>query len=47
MQFYADPNARVTTRKDAKAWRKLQDELNSLKQRAVSTATNGSPVLNQ
>ncbi len=47
LQFYSDPNARDTTRKDAKAWRKLQEQLNSLKQRAVATDTNGLPVLNQ
>jgi hypothetical protein len=34
LQFYADPNAPVATRKDAKAWRQLQDQLQQLKQRA-------------
>ena len=27
LQFYSDPNAPVATRKDAKAWRKLQEQL--------------------
>ena len=27
LRFYSDPNANVATKKDAKAWRKLQDEL--------------------
>ena len=33
LQFYADPNAPVVTRKNAKAWRQLQDQLQQLKQR--------------
>ncbi len=34
LQFYSDPNAPVATKKNAKAWRKLQDELARLKQNA-------------
>ena len=47
LHFYSDPGAPVATRKDAKAWQKLQDELESLKQRAVSPTDEKSPVLNQ
>jgi hypothetical protein len=47
LHFYSDPNAPVATRKDAKAWQKLQDELEKLKQRAVSQAGEEPPVLNQ
>jgi zinc dependent phospholipase C len=47
LHFYSDPDAPVATRKDAKAWQKLQDELESLKQRAVSPTDEKSPVLNQ
>jgi len=47
LNFYSDPDAPVATRKDAKAWQKLQDELESLKQRAVSPTDEKSPVLNQ
>ena len=47
LHFYSDPNAPVATRKNAKAWQKLQDELEKLKQRAVSQAGEEPPVLNQ
>jgi hypothetical protein len=47
LHFYSDPNAPVATRKDAKAWQKLQDGLERLKQRAVSQTTAEPPVLNQ
>jgi len=47
LQFYSDPNAPVATRKDAKAWRKLQDELDQLKQRAGLQSREEPPVLNQ
>ena len=47
LNFYSDPDAPVATRKDAKAWQKLQDELESLKQRALSPTDEKSPVLNQ
>jgi hypothetical protein len=33
LQFYSDPTAPVATKKNAKAWRKLQEELEALKQR--------------
>src|SRR5882672_10647079 len=36
LEFYADPNAPVATRKNAKAWRQLQDQLQQLKQRAAA-----------
>jgi hypothetical protein len=32
LDFYSDPSAPLATRKDAKAWKKLQDELQKLKQ---------------
>jgi len=47
LQFYSDPNARVTTRKNAQAWQKLQDGLERLKQRPVSQPGPEPPVLNQ
>jgi hypothetical protein len=47
LHFYSDPNAPVATRKNAKAWQKLQDELEKLKQRSVSQTTAEPPVLNQ
>jgi hypothetical protein len=47
LNFYSDPDAPVATRKDAKAWQKLQDELERLKQRATSPTDEKSPVLNQ
>ena len=34
-RFYSDPNAPIATKKNAKAWRKLQDELTKLKGRAM------------
>jgi hypothetical protein len=43
LQFYSDPNAPVATRKNEKAWRQLQDELQKLKQSAAAP----TPVLNQ
>jgi hypothetical protein len=46
LQFYADPNAPVATRKNAKAWRQLQDQLQQLKQRAAAPPGT-TPVLNQ
>jgi zinc dependent phospholipase C len=32
LQFYADPNAPIATKKNAKAWRQLQGELDKIKQ---------------
>ena len=46
-QFYSDRNAPIATRKNAKAWRKLQDELEQLKQRAATQSLAQPPVLNQ
>src|ERR1700730_7077997 len=43
LQFYADPNAPVATRKNAKAWRQLQDQLQQLKQRAAAPPNNPRP----
>jgi Zinc dependent phospholipase C len=36
LQFYSDPNAPIATRKNAKAWRQLQDQLQQLKQSAAT-----------
>jgi hypothetical protein len=36
VQFYSDPTAPVATRKNAKAWRQLQDQLQQLKQRVAT-----------
>jgi hypothetical protein len=47
LQFYSDPNAPVATRKNAKAWQKLQDELKQLRQRAATQSLEQPPVLNQ
>ncbi len=47
LQFYSDSNAPIATRKDAKAWRKLQDELDQLRQRATIRSREELPVLNQ
>lgn len=33
LRFYADPSAPVVTKKNARAWQKLQDELDALKRR--------------
>jgi hypothetical protein len=46
LQFYSDMNAPNATRKNAKAWRQLQDELQQLKQRDATPAAE-HPVLNQ
>jgi Zinc dependent phospholipase C len=32
LEFYSDPSAPIATKKNAKAWRRLQDELDTLKQ---------------
>jgi len=42
LQFYSNPTAPIATKKDAKAWRKLQSELEALKQRTdvASSATS-------
>jgi hypothetical protein len=46
LQFYSDPNAPVATRKDAKAWRKLQEDIDKLKQPASLLSREHSPVVN-
>ena len=47
LHFYADPNASDATRKNAKAWQKLQAEWEGLKQRAVSKTGEESPAQNR
>jgi hypothetical protein len=47
LRFYADPNASDATRKNAKAWQKLQAEWEGLKQRAVSKTGEESPAQNR
>jgi hypothetical protein len=47
LHFYSDPEARLETKKNAKAWQNLQNQLETLKQRAAPPAEAGPPVLNQ
>jgi len=47
LHFYSDPDARLETKKNAKAWQNLQNQLETLKQRAAPPAQAGPPVLNQ
>jgi Zinc dependent phospholipase C len=47
LQFYSDSNAPVATRRNAKAWQQLQDELEQLKQRAASQSPEQPPSPNQ
>ncbi len=47
LQFYADRNAPNATKRDKKAWQKLQAELEQLKQRAALPSPEPTPVLNQ
>jgi hypothetical protein len=47
LHFYSDPKAPDAVRKDAKAWKKLQDDLARLKQRGASAPVKESAVLNQ
>ena len=42
LSFYSDPDAPLATRKNAKAWKKLQDELEKLKQNSQATAEQAS-----
>jgi hypothetical protein len=44
---YGDLNAPNATRKDAKAWRQLQDQLQQLKQRDAMTPVEQPSALNQ
>ncbi len=36
IEFYSDSSAPIATKKNAKAWRKLQDQLDTLKQLAAA-----------
>lgn len=47
LHFYSDMNAPNATRKNAAAWRKLQDQLEQVKQRVSTQTSEQSPVLNQ
>jgi hypothetical protein len=48
LSFYSDPNAPITTKKDSKAWRTAQEELEKLKMtntdHSVNTASTIAPV---
>jgi hypothetical protein len=48
LSFYSDPNAPITTKKDSKAWRTAQEELEKLKMtdtgHSVNTASTITPV---
>jgi hypothetical protein len=46
LHFYADPSAPIVTKKNARAWQKLQDELDALKRRAA-VQPGQPPVLKQ
>jgi hypothetical protein len=45
LHFYSDPDARVDTKKNAKAWQNLQSQLDSLQQRKTPPAEAGPSVL--
>ena len=47
LRFYSDPNANIATKNDAKAWRKLQDELTQLKEKSTEQIPEGSSFLKQ
>jgi len=47
VQFYSDLNAPIATKKDAKAWRQLQDELQRLNQRAAASPVDQPAAQNQ
>jgi hypothetical protein len=48
LSFYADPNAQVATKKNAKAWKTTQEELDKLKasstDHAIDTASTTAPA---
>jgi Zinc dependent phospholipase C len=46
LQFYSDSSAPIATKKNAKSWRKLQSELDALRQSAV-TPSRQRPVLTE
>jgi hypothetical protein len=43
LQFYSDPNAPIATKKDKKAWKKLQDDLAKLKSAEPGPNREGHP----
>jgi hypothetical protein len=47
LQFYSDPKAPLETRKNRKAWQKLQAQLEELRRRGATQSTERVPVLNQ
>jgi len=47
LHFYSDPNAQLVTKKNAKAWRKLQDELKKLKEEGTAVSLEKSSNPNQ
>jgi hypothetical protein len=47
LQFYSDPKAPLETRKNRKAWDKLQAQLEELRRRGATQSTERVPVLNQ
>jgi hypothetical protein len=46
-RFYSDPNAKVATKNNAKAWRKLQQELTQLKEKSTEQLPEGSSFVKQ
>ena len=47
LRFYSDPNAPLATRKNVKAWRKLQNELAQLKHSVAAEPPGASSSVNQ
>src|SRR5712691_7892317 len=45
LQFYSDMNAPIATKKNAKAWQKLQDELDKLKVQSAGQHEDERPVV--
>jgi len=44
LQFYSDPNAPIATKKNKKAWQKLQDELDKLRVQSAGQDQQEKPV---
>jgi len=44
LQFYSDMNAPIATKKNAKAWQKLQDELDKLRVQSAGQHEDGRPA---
>ena len=42
LSFYSDPNAPLITRKNAKAWKKLQEQLEKLKMNNTSESVSSA-----